>query len=211
MVRQLKINRSRAALALATLLAATPAALFAQAKQQGKASATNNTAALNAVKAALEKYKDPVAAVRDGYLSTVGCVDFPAGSAMDHDAMDYKPGAMGVHFINMGLVSPKLDSTKPQVLLYEPVGDKLVLTGAEWFVPTDVSKSPPSILGHQLMGPMEGHAPVMPAQLHHWDLHVWLWKDNPNGMFTATNPTVKCPKTGYGYSFAEKAPKIVKP
>jgi hypothetical protein len=58
---------------------------------------------------------------------------------------------------------------------------------------------------------MEGHEPVMPTGLHHWDLHVWLWKDNPNGMFTATNPMVKCPKTGYGYSFAEKAPKIVKP
>jgi len=191
-----------------------PTTTHAQAapKQAGHAVAAPALAPeLVAVKAALEKYKDPVAAVRDGYLSTVGCVDFPAGSAMDHDAMDYKPGAMGVHFINMGLVSPKLDSTKPQVLLYEPVGDKLVLTGAEWFVPTDVSKTPPSILGHQLMGPMEGHAPVMPAQLHHWDLHVWLWKDNPNGMFSPTNSAVKCPKTGYGYSFVETAPKMVKP
>ena len=100
---------------------------------------------------------------RDGYLSTLGCVDFPAGGAMDHDAMDYKPGAMGVHFINMALVGPKLDSTKPQVLLYEPVGDKLVLTGAEWFVPTDVSKTPPTILRASVMGPMEGHRRVMPA------------------------------------------------
>ena len=149
--------RPRPTVGIATLLAATPAALFAQAKQQGKASPANNTAAINAVKAALEKYKDPIAAVSDGYRSTLGCVDFPAGGAMDHDAMDYKPGAMGVHFINMGLVGPKLDSTKPQVLLYEPVGDKLVLTGAEWFVPTDVSKTPPTILGHQLQGPMEGH------------------------------------------------------
>ena len=91
--------------------------------------------------------------------------------------MEYKPGAMGVHFINMALVGPKLDSTKPQVLLYEPVGDKLVLAGAEWFVPTDLAKTAPTILGHQLMGPMEGHAPIMPAELHHWDLHVWLWKD----------------------------------
>ena len=199
-------------LAFAAFLIATPAVLFAQAKQQGKANPTNNAAALNAVKAALEKYKDPVAAVRDGYLSTLGCVDFPGGSGgMDHGTMEYKPGAMGVHFINMGLISPKLDSTKPQVLLYEPVGDKLVLTGAEWFVPTEVSKTPPTILGHQLMGPMEGHSPVMPAELHHWDLHVWLWKDNPNGMFSATNPSVKCPKTGYGYSFMETAPKMVKP
>jgi ribonuclease HI len=69
MVGKSKINRTSATLVLATLLAATPSALIAQAKQQGKAAATNNTAALNAVKAALEKYKDPVAAVRDGYLS----------------------------------------------------------------------------------------------------------------------------------------------
>ncbi len=51
----------------------------------------------------------------------------------------------------------------------------------------------------------------MPAGLHHWDLHVWLWKDNPNGMFSSTNSAVKCPKTGYGYSFIDAAPKMVKP
>ena len=201
---------SASAAIIATVIAAlavpSPTRLGAQVAQQGKA---DNTAAINAVKAALDKYKDPIAAVRDGYLSTVGCIDFPGGG-MEHGAMEYKPGAMGVHFINMGLVGPKLDSTKPQVLLYEPVGDKLVLTGAEWFVPTEVSKTPPNILGHQLMGPMEGHAPVMPAQLHHWDLHVWLYKNNPNGMFSPTNSTVKCSKTN-SYTFTEAAPKLVKP
>jgi hypothetical protein len=200
------------AVGLSALLALAPLAtspLGAQAKQQG-APAAANAAAINAVKAALDKYKDPIVAVREGYLSTIGCVDFPGGSS-EAGAMEYKPGAMGVHFINMSLVGPKLDSTKPQVLLYEPVGDKLVLTGAEWFVPTDLAKTPPTVLGHKLMGPMEGHAPIMPAELHHWDLHVWLYKANPNGMFTATNPAVKCPKTGYGYSFADAPPKMVKP
>ena len=93
-------------------LVATASLANAQAKQQGKA-ADNNTA-LNAVKAALDKYKDPIVAIREGYLSTVGCVDFPTGGA-EHGSMEYKPGAMGVHFINMGLVGPKLDSTKPPV------------------------------------------------------------------------------------------------
>jgi len=194
--------------AAALALVATASFANAQAKQQGKAA--DNNAALNAVKAALDKYKDPIVAVREGYLSTLGCVDFPGGGT-EHGSMEYKPGAMGVHFINMSLVSPKLDSTKPQVLLYEPVGDKLVLTGAEWFVPTAMSKTPPTILGHQLMGPMEGHAPIMPAELHHWDLHVWLYKNNPNGMFSATNSAVKCPTTGYGYTFKDEAPKMVKP
>jgi hypothetical protein len=204
--RSLSTTTSLAA-ALAAVAMASPSALSAQAKQQGS---VTNVAAVNAVRKALDKYKDPIAAVRDGYYSSVGCVDFPGGGS-EHGSMEYKPGAMGIHFINMALVGPKLDSTKPQVLLYEPVGDKLVLTGAEWFVPTELAKTPPTILGHQLMGPMEGHAPIMPAELHHWDLHVWLWKDNPNGMFSPTNSAVKCPKTGYGYSFADEPPKMVKP
>src|SRR5262245_21430209 len=186
---------------------AAPVASQAQAKQQGK-TAGGNAAAIAAVKAALDKYKDPMAAVRDGYFSTVGCVDFPGGGS-EHGSMEYKPGAMGVHFLKPALIGPPLDSTKPQVLLYENVGDKLVLTGAEYFVPTEVSKTPPSILGHQLMGPMEGHAPIMPPELHHWDLHVWLYKDNPNGMFSPTNSAVKCPKGAY--SFADAPPKMVKP
>ncbi len=201
------------AVAVAILTAAPSSPLVAQgAKQQG-ASSGGNAAAIAAVRASLDKYKDPVVAIRDGYLSTVGCIDFPGGTSEHADkgmTMNYKPGAMGVHFINMGLVGPKLDSTKPQVLLYEPVGDKLVLAGAEWFVPAQLAKTAPTMLGHQLMGPMEGHAPIMPAELHHWDLHVWLYKNNPNGMFEPTNPAVKCPKS-YAYTFADAPPKMVKP
>ena len=199
-----------AAVALLTVAPSSP--LLAQAKQQGAAGGAS-PATIAAVRAALDKYKDPVAAIRDGYLSTVGCIDFPGGTTEHGEkgmTMDYKPGAMGVHFINMALVGPKLDSTKPQVLLYEPVGGKLVLAGAEWFMPSQLSKTPPTVLGHQLMGPMEGHAPIMPAELHHWDLHVWLYKNNPNGMFEPTNPAVKCPK-GDPYTFADAPPKMVKP
>ncbi len=198
--------RCGAAAVVAAALFTVGAANAGAQKQQGE----SNTAAISAVRAALAKYKDPIVAVRDGYYSSVGCVDFPGGG-MEHGSMEYKPGAMGVHFINMGLVGPKLDSTKPQVLLYEPVGNKLVLAGAEWFVPTQLAKTPPTIMGHKLMGPMEGHEPIMPAALHHWDLHVWLWKDNPNGMFSPTNSAVHCPKGGYAYSFADKPPKMVAP
>jgi len=203
--RRYTMSLSTAVLTVAIF--AAPSVATAQVKQQGKADGGNATA-IAAVKAALDKYKDPIAAVRDGYFSTVGCIDFPAGGS-EHGSMEYKPGAMGVHFLNPALIGPKLDSTKPQVLLYEPVGDQLVLTGAEWFVPTAVSKTPPSVLGHQLMGPMEGHPPILPAELHHWDLHVWLYKDNPNGMYSPTNSAVKCPKGAY--SFADAPPKMVKP
>src|SRR5689334_15970506 len=97
---------------------------------------------LAATRTALEKYQDPIAAVRDGDFATVGCVDFPKGSRGAGE-MAYKPGGMGVHFLNPALIGPTLDSLKPQVLLYEPVGDRLRLVAAEWFVPTAVAKQAP--------------------------------------------------------------------
>jgi len=122
----------------------------------------------------------------------------------------YKAGAMGVHFLNTGLIGPTLDPTKPQVLIYEPNGDKLQLVGAEWFTPVMPGiKEAPKVFGKALEGPMEGHAPIMPNGMHHWDLHVWLWKNNPNGMFSPTNPDVKCPKMGYSY--VGDPPKMVMP
>ncbi len=150
---------------------------------------------LTLAKAALAKYADPIAAVKDGYYSTVACIDFPKG-AVD-GPVTYAPGAMGIHFLNPANIGPKLDPTKPQVLIYEPVGNKLVLTAAEWLMPVAASGGvAPVIFGQTLTGPMNGHEPIMPASLTHYDLHVWLWKNNPRGMFTSTNSAVHCPVGG---------------
>jgi hypothetical protein len=182
--------------------------LVAAAPRTSHAQNATLSPALQEVRKGLEKYNDVIVAVHDGYLSTVGCVEYPKGAA--EGSMQYAPGGMGVHFINPGFIGPTLDATKPQVLIYEPVGDKLRLVAAEWFVPTQLAPDKaPSIFGKELQGPMEGHKPLMPAELHHWDLHVWLWKTNPEGVFSPTNPAVKCPKGGY--SFAEDAPKMVHP
>lgn len=165
------------------------------------------TPELKAAKAALDKYQDPILAVHDGYFSSVGCIAYPNGGG--EGEMQYVAGGMGVHFLNAALIGPNLDPTKPQVLIYEPVADnKLQLVAAEWFLPVEASGgNVPSIFGHQLEGPMEGHEPIIPKALHHYDLHVWLWKDNPAGIFSPTNPNLKCPSTGY--SFDEEAPHIV--
>ena len=32
-----------------------------------------------------------------------------------------------------------------------------------------------------------------PGQETHYDLHVWLWKHNPSGLFAEWNPSVTCP------------------
>lgn len=155
------------------------------------------------IRTALDKYRDPVVAVHDGYMSLLGCIEYPKGSA--EGTMQYPAGGMGVHFLNPQAIGPTLDPAKPQVLIYEPTGDKLTLVAAEWFVPVPLAPNgAPTIFGKALEGPMEGHAPLMPTALHHYDLHVWLWKHNPAGVFSPTNPALKCPKTGY--SFAETAP-----
>lgn len=176
----------------------------AQAPQVGALPALSPE--LAAVRAALDKYRDPVVAIREGYLSTVGCVDYPKGGS-ESGMMAYKPGGMGVHFLNAANIGPTLDPLKPQVLIYEPVGNRLQLVAAEWFVPTAVAKDAPSIFGTMLEGPMEGHAPILPVELHHWDLHVWLWKDNPNGLMHSTNSRVRCPDGPY--TFHEAATKMV--
>ena len=192
-----------------TMLATCASLLIVAPLAQAQGSSKSQPALspeLAQARTALEKYEDPMVAVADGYLSTVACIDFPQGH---HDGeMQYVAGGMGVHFLNLGNIGPTMDPRKPQVLIYEPDGDKLKLVAAEWFAPVAaVGDNPPSVFGKQLEGPMEGHAPIMPAGLHHYDLHVWLWKTNPAGVFSPTNPDLMCPKKGY--SFSGEAPKMV--
>jgi len=199
--RPLPVSSGTIPALILSLLAVFPSTSSAQTSALPKVSPE-----LEQVRAALDKYQDPILAVHDGYFSTVGCVEYPAGG--HEGTMPYAPGGMGVHFLNLQLIGPTLDPAKPQVLIYEPDGDKLRLVAAEWFVPVQAAGGTrPTIFGKQLEGPMEGHHPLMPEGLHHYDLHVWLWKTNAAGVFAPTNPAIKCPKQGY--SFDEKAPKLV--
>ncbi len=145
------------------------------------------TPELERVREAVAKYKDPIVAVHDGYLSTLACVRYPDGN-------------MGVHFLNTQLIGPEPDPMKPQILLYEVADGGLQLAGVEWFVPVATGvEDTPQLFGQAFEGPMEGHEPIMPAALHHYDLHVWLFKDNPNGLFYHANPEVSCDGR-WGYS-----------
>ena len=162
---------------------------------------------LDAMRKALAKYEDPYVAVRDLYLSTVGCVHYDGMKMEGH--MDYPKGAMGIHFVNLTIQGPP-DPLKPNVLIYEPVEKgKLKLVAAEWLVPTAVAKERPALLGQPFQGPMEGHEPRIPQGFHHYDLHAWLFKDNPLGMFSPTNPDVSCDKAEF--SLMEMPTKLVAP
>jgi hypothetical protein len=195
------LHRSYALSCLPLALLFAPSIAQAQAKQAGAPMAVATLSPeLVTTRTALEKYNDPLVAVRDGYFSTVACIDFPHGGS--DGPVVYKPGAMGVHFLNTSNIGPQLDPAKPQVLIYEPVAGKLKLVAAEWFMPVQAAAGKaPVIFGQTLNGPMDGHEPIMPKELSHYDLHVWLWKDNPKGVFESTNAAVKCdPKAPYTHA-----------
>jgi hypothetical protein len=161
---------------------------------------------LEALRQSLMKYQDVYTAVREGYYSTVGCVRY-SGEKMEGHA-DYAKGAMGIHFLNKELVTPKPDPMRPPVLLYEPKDGKLQLTGVEWVVPliSGLAKRP-ELFGQPFLGPMEGHVPIIPQEFLHYDLHAWLFKENPLGMFAPTHPDVHC--EGYDFDLLEHPKKLV--
>jgi len=162
-------------------------------------------AQLDRLRQSLEKYQDYKVAVRDLYLSTVGCIHYSGEKIAGY--MEYSKGAMGVHFVNLTVQGPP-DPMKPNVLIYEPVGKELKLVAAEWLVPlTKDTKERPSLFGQSFMGPMEGHEPLIPKEYVHYDLHAWLLKNNPLGMFAPTNPDVNC--EGYEYALLEKPTKMI--
>jgi len=136
--------------------------------------------ALAAVRQATARYHDVRAAEAAGYVSTVECVALPDGS-----------GGMGIHYVNFGLIDGMLRADEPEILVYEPSGRGLRLVAVEYFIPAEATSVHPELFGQPFDGPMPGHGPGQPV---HYDLHAWVWKPNPHGMFAEWNPNVSCPQ-----------------
>jgi hypothetical protein len=160
---------------------------------------------LDALRQSLSKYQDVYTAVREGYFSTVGCVHYSGEKMEGH--VHYEKGAMGIHFINTSLIGQNPDPLRPPILIYEPQGGQLHLVAVEWFVPLGPGVKRPSLFDQPFLGPMEGHYPVLPKEFIHYDLHAWLFKDNPLGTFAPTNPNVSC--EGYDFALLEHGTKLV--
>jgi hypothetical protein len=176
----------------ALLLMTGPSAALAQGDHVHGAPAQRQTltaaqqaqvnALVDAVKQATVQFKD-VANAGPDYVLNFGCV---SGS-------DY--GAMGLHLVNGSLVGDgEIDVNRPEILLYEPLpGGKMQLTGADYLVLAadwDAKhQGPPQLMG-QLFHFFE--APNRFGLPPFYTLHVWAWKENPNGAFTNWNPNVSC-------------------
>lgn len=93
---------------------------------------------------------------------------------------------MGFHWVNQELVDPVFEPARPEAVLYAPgPNGQLELVAVEYIV-IDVGQPAPTFAGQ----PFDvGGTPVPVA---HWSLHVWLFRENPNGLFTPFNPRVAC-------------------
>ncbi len=140
---------------------------------------------LRETRRAMMVYRDVAAAEAAGYVAASPCESDP------------KYGAMGYHyaseeFLNDGV----LDPTRPEILVYQRGENGELRLGAVEYFQVDAdqdlatSEDQPTLFGVPFDGPMLGHNPTMPI---HYDLHVWLFRHNPAGVFAAWNPRVHCP------------------
>jgi hypothetical protein len=103
-------------------------------------------------------------------------------------------GAMGVHYINLALYGAgEIDSSKPQALIYEPSDGALRLVGVEFIADAatwlKTHNAPPMLEGQAFQFVNSPNRYGLPA---FFELHVWAWRDNPNGAFVDWNTRVSC-------------------
>ena len=104
-------------------------------------------------------------------------------------------GGMGVHYLNADLLDAELDPLRPEMLVYQktPTGS-FDLVALEYVVFAPVwdaaHEQPPVLFGHpfHLVRIPNRYGTKMPL----YELHVWLWEPNRNGLFNDWNPAVSC-------------------
>jgi hypothetical protein len=139
-------------------------------------------ALVETVRQATARFQNIEAATAAGYADPLTCVSGP------------QEGTMGVHFANADLLGDGvLDPQHPELLVYEPKNGQLQLVAVEYLVFAEAwdanNPSPPVLLGQLLHYVGSPNRYGLPA---FYEVHVWAWKDNPNGMFADWNPDVSC-------------------
>jgi len=135
------------------------------------------------VRAATQQFLDVNNAGPAGYGPIFGCVTGP-----DH-------GAMGIHYVNLTLVGGgDIDVAHPQALIYEPVGNKRTLVGVEYIVDAATwlashGGAPPMLEGQDFQFVASPNRFNLNS---FFELHVWAWRDNPQGAFVDWNNHVTC-------------------
>jgi len=162
------------------------------------------------VRQATERFRDVNVALAEGYIrdpfdmcETAAMMGRPASE-----------GAMGIHYFRPDLLgiteppSPRVngvgthtDFRTPSILIYEPQADgSLELVAVENLVFAAAWRAaghaePPTFQGvpYDAMAD-DPNTAVDEAHMFeaHFDRHVWIYRENPNGVFTPLNPAVTC-------------------
>jgi hypothetical protein len=137
------------------------------------------------VRDSTQQFIDVNAATAAGFKPLFGCVSGP------------DQGAMGVHYIDATLLgSADVDASKPQALIYEPwqggmrlVGVEFIRDYATWMANPVHNGLPPVLEGQTFQFIPSPNRYGLPSL---FELHVWAWRDNPNGAFVDWNTRVTC-------------------
>lgn len=174
----------------------------------GACAAGDREPTLEQVKAAAERYRDVDVAIAEGYTTDNKCVTaemlgFPS-----------EQGAMGLHYVRRDLLGlPEASSgrvsgtgtytdfSKPAMLVYEPQPDgSLELVAVENLVFKEAweaagNRQPPSFHGNPYLL-LQDDPSTRLDEAHnyepHYELHAWVFRDNPLGTFAPFNPGVTC-------------------
>jgi hypothetical protein len=198
-------NRSRqlyAGLALALMAFTAPA--IAQDQDE---------AVIRAIRADTERFRDVNVALEEGYIADSMCM------IAEMEGRPPEEGAMGMHYFRPDLLgittdAPRVDGTgihtdfvSPAILLYEPQADGSVeLVGVENLVFKEAwhaagNSEPPVFAGHVYDDMVDDPATEV-DEAHgfapHYELHAWVFRENPNGAFAPFNPAVTCEHASHG-------------
>lgn len=138
-----------------------------------------NSPLIQKVRHATAQFRDINAALAAGYVPATPCVSGP------------NSGAMGVHLINTALLSKEVNPETPELIMYEPLPDgRMRLVGFEYLtLAADWVNEVPVLDGHLLNYVGAPNRYGLPA---FYEIHVWAWRNNPEGSFADWNPRVSC-------------------
>jgi hypothetical protein len=165
---------------------------------------------LAAVRAATERFRDVKVALAEGYIPDPGNICDTAEMMGQPAAL----GVMGIHYLRpdlLGITGPPnprvngtgthIDFLKPAVLIYEPQADgSLQLLAVENLVfiaawEAAGNTAPPSFQGVPYDRMVDDpNTTIDEAHMFepHYDRHVWLYRENPRGIFAQYNPKATC-------------------
>ncbi len=154
--------------------------------------ATADNDGLSAARAATAPFHDLAAANAAGY--TVEVSDLNGFTCIDD--ITGHTGAMGIHFLNPNLLDGNVDESAPELVIYEPTkngGMRLVaveylVLKAAWEAAHPGAPAP-TLFGQPMELVQAGNRYGLPD---FYEMHAWIWKNNPLGMHNDWNPDVTC-------------------